>query len=113
MRMRYLLLILSLCSIFSTATLSLAQDSEQPKRKIVSQTAPHYPEIARRMHLTGTVRVAAIVAPDGKVKKVETLGGSPILVQAAQISLSQWRFAPAPAESKEVIEIRFDDANQQ
>lgn len=69
---------------------------------------PRYPEIARRMHLTGTVKVAAVVAPDGKVLKVETLGGSPILVQAAQISLSQWKFAPAAAESREVIEIHFD-----
>jgi len=112
MRMRYLL-ILTLCSIFSTAALSLAQDSAQPKRKIILQTMPHYPEIARRMHLTGTVKVAAIVTPDGKVKKVETLGGSPILVQAAQSSLSQWRFAPATAESREVIEIHFDAGDQQ
>jgi TonB family protein len=111
MRMRYLL-ILTLCSIFSTAALSLAQDSAQPKRKIISQTMPHYPEIARRMHLTGTVRVAAIVTPDGKVKNVETLGGSPILAQAAQASLSQWKFAPAAAESREVIEIHFNPDEQ-
>ncbi len=113
MRMRYLL-ILTLCSIFSTVASSPAQDSAaQPKRKIILQTMPHYPEIARRMHLTGTVKVAAIVTPDGKVKKVETLGGSPILVQAAQSSLSQWRFAPATAESREVIEIHFDPGDQQ
>ena len=113
MRIRYLL-VLALCSICSTVALSPAQDSSsQTKRKVVSQTVPHYPDIARRMHLTGTVKVAAIVAPDGKVKKVETLGGSPILVQAAQSSLSQWRFAPATAESREVIEIHFDEGDQQ
>ena len=78
----------------------------------MSQTMPHYPDIARRMHLTGTVRVAAIVAPDGKVKKVEAHGGSPILVQAAQESLYQWKFATATAESREVIEIHFEPGEQ-
>jgi outer membrane biosynthesis protein TonB len=59
------------------------------------------------MNLGGTVRVIAVVSPDGAVKKVEPLGGSPLLVQAAESAVSQWKFAPAGAESREIIELHF------
>jgi hypothetical protein len=42
------------------------------------------------------------------VKSVEPVGGSPLLIQAAQASITQWKFAPAGAESKEVIELHFN-----
>jgi membrane protein involved in colicin uptake len=52
------------------------------------------------------VKVVALVAPDGKVKKVQPVGGSPVLVQAAEAAVSQWKFAPG-AESNETIELHF------
>jgi TonB family protein len=90
-----------------------AQDSPPPSgRKVVRQTMPRYPDLARRLNLEGTVKVMAVVSPDGKVKKVDPVGGSPLLVQAAQEAVSQWKFAPASAESREVIELHFSP-NQQ
>jgi TonB family protein len=77
-------------------------------RKIVRKTSPHYPEIARRMNLDGTVKLIATVAPDGKVTSVQPMGGSPLLIQAGQDAIAQWKFAPAGAESKEVIELHFN-----
>jgi TonB family protein len=67
---------------------------------------PRYPDVARRMNLSGTVKVVAVVAADGKVKKVQPVGGSPVLVQAAESAVSQWKFAPG-AESNETIELHF------
>jgi TonB family protein len=67
---------------------------------------PTYPEIARKMSLGGTVRVIAIVAPDGEVKSVEPKGGSPILLRAAEDAVSKWKFASG-GESRETIEVRF------
>jgi len=58
------------------------------------------------MNLGGTVKVIAVVASDGSVKKVEPVGGSPILVQAAQSAISQWKYAPG-SESKETVELHF------
>ena len=58
------------------------------------------------MNLGGTVKVVAVVAPDGSVKRVEPLGGSPILVQAAQNAVTQWKFAPG-TESRETVELHF------
>jgi TonB family protein len=83
-----------------------AQDSS-PARKIVRQTVPVYPPLARQVNLVGTVKLIAVVAADGKVKAVEPVGGSPLLIEAAKDAIARWKFAPAPAESREVIELHF------
>jgi len=36
------------------------------------------------------------------------MGGSPVLIQSASDAVSKWKFAPASAESKELIELHFD-----
>lgn len=77
-------------------------------RKIVRKTMPRYPEVARRMNLSGTVKLVAIVGADGKVKSVEPVGGSPVLIQAAKDAITEWKFAPASSESKESIELHFN-----
>jgi TonB family protein len=109
-------LVLSLCAAADRAQAqnSSNQDSatqdpaKQTERKVVKQTMPRYPDLARRLSLAGTVKVMAVVMPDGKVKKVEPVGGSPLLVQAAEEAIFQWKFAPASAESREVIELHFN-----
>jgi TonB family protein len=65
-----------------------------------------YPEAAKRINLSGTVKVIAVVAADGNVKSVEALGGSPVLIPAARDAVSKWKFAPG-VESRESIEIHF------
>jgi TonB family protein len=78
------------------------------KRRILRQTNPSYPPIAKRMNLSGTVKVLATVQPDGTVKTVQPVGGSPVLIQAAQDAVYKWKFAAASGESKEPIEIHFN-----
>ncbi len=102
---RFLLLILTLCE--ATVVLAIAQDAA-PGRKLIHKTMPAYPALARQANLAGTVKVIAVVGPDGKVRAVEPLGGSPILIEAAKEAVVQWKFAPAPAESREVIELHFN-----
>src|SRR5579864_432001 len=51
-------------------------------RKVKSSVPPEYPELARRLNLKGTARVAATVSADGQVIKVTELGGNPILLDA-------------------------------
>jgi len=63
--------------------------------------------MAKRMRLVGTVKVTATVSADGSVKSVEPMGGSPVLIMAAQDAVNKWRFVPASGETKEVIEIHF------
>jgi TonB family protein len=82
------------------------QPSPESKRLIVLRVAPEYPLAAKRMGLGGTVKIVAMVGPDGSVKKVEPVGGSPILVQAAETAISRWKYA-AGVESQETVELHF------
>ena len=84
------------------------QASSESTRRIVRKLQPNYPELARKMGLTGTVRVLATVAPDGTVRTIEAMGGSPVLIKAAEDSIYKWKFASAAVETKEVIELRFN-----
>jgi TonB family protein len=108
MRMRYVLILFFVSSTFfgPAGSAQGQQSSTENVRRIVRQTAPAYPELARRMNLGGTVKVIAVVAADGNVKSVEPMGGSPVLIKAAQDAVAKWKFAPG-AESKEPIELHF------
>ena len=109
MRMRYAL-ILALAFSCCVGPTGWAQSQQSPNdagRKLVRKVEPRYPDIAKKMNLGGTVKLVAVVAADGKVTKVEPVGGSPILVEAAQSAITQWKFAPAGGESRETVELHF------
>jgi TonB family protein len=107
MRCRFLVLVVALLAGVMSA---LAQDSAptQPTRTVVHQVVPMYPEVARKMQMSGVVKLRAKVAPNGTVKSIEALGGSPLLVQAAEDAVRKWKYAPAPKETREMIELRFE-----
>ena len=86
--------------------LALSQQAES-QRKVISKVMPNYPELARRMHLEGTVKLMVTVAPNGTVKSTEAVGGSPVLVRAAEDTVYKWRWAPAPQDSRELVELQF------
>ncbi|HEY1676705.1 MAG TPA: energy transducer TonB [Candidatus Sulfotelmatobacter sp.] len=100
-----LILVLALTCIPGTLAVGQSQQT-QSGRKLIRRVDPQYPQLARNMNLGGTVKVVAVVASDGSVKKVEPVGGSPILVQAAENAVTQWKFAPG-AESRETVELHF------
>ena len=81
--------------------------TDELNRKPKTKVSPVYPELARRMSITGTVRLAVVVAPNGQVKNTKAIGGHPILVNAAVDAMRQWKFEPAPGESSGVVEFKF------
>jgi TonB family protein len=107
MKNRIAVALFVLLSILSVASYSVAQESSESVRKILSRVPPQYPNLARSMNIKGSVRAVALVAPNGTVKSVEVKGGHPVLVEEAQKALRQWKFEPASKESYEIIEIRF------
>lgn len=103
-----LVLFLLLSHWFGLATPAGAQQSGSDNgRKVVRRVEPRYPEMAKKMNISGTVKLFAVVAGNGTVKAVELVGGSPLLVQASQDAVKEWKFTPAAAESKELIELHF------
>lgn len=77
-------------------------------RKVLSHAAPVYPDLAKKMHIRGTVRVEVIVRPNGTVKSTRVLGGNPVLINAAQDAVTKWKFEPSQGETTEVVQLTFD-----
>ena len=83
---------------------AIAQDAG---RKRIRDPKPLYPALARTMNLTGTVKLEATVAPNGSVKTVDIKGGNPLLGQAAQFTVREWKWEKAEHETTEIVEVRF------
>lgn len=108
MWMRYVLALFLLFSSFSGLENRAQGQQANPDsvRRILRQTSPTYPELAKKMNLGGTVKVVAVVMANGDVKSVEPVGGSPVLIKAAQDAVAKWKFAPG-TESRESVELHF------
>jgi len=68
---------------------------------------PITPELAKKMHIVGVVKLEAVVRPNGTVKTTRVIGGNPVLVVAAADAVSKWKFEPAQNETTEVIQLKF------
>jgi TonB family protein len=77
-------------------------------RKVRSRVVPAYPDVARSAHITGKVKIEAVIAADGHVASTRIVGGSPLLVNAAVEALQKWRFEAGPSDTTEIIEFQFD-----
>ncbi|PYV57068.1 MAG: hypothetical protein DMG90_11170 [Acidobacteria bacterium] len=109
--MRRTVAVAVLCACFSlSGAYSSAQQAESTEntRKVVSRPNPVYPALARTMSLRGSVRLDAVVAPNGTVRSVVLRGGHPVLAQAAQSAIMKWRWEPANHDTHEPIEVKFD-----
>jgi TonB family protein len=89
---------------------AVGEDNEI-SRKVKSKVSPTYPEIARRMNISGTVKLVVVVTPNGSVKTTKVLGGHPLLVSAAEDAVKKWKFETAPAEDSGVVEFTFRPDN--
>ncbi|MBV9074183.1 MAG: energy transducer TonB [Acidobacteria bacterium] len=90
--------------------LAFVLHADDSSRKIKVRVNPQYPELARRMNVSGAVKLELVVAANGQVKSVRPLGGHPLLIDAAQSAVKQWKYEPGP-EATEVVEIRFNNGN--
>ncbi len=78
---------------------------EVQQAKLVKNTAPAYPILAKRARIEGTVRLQAFISKDGSVQKVEVLSGHAVLAQSAVEAVQQWRYKPTElnGEAVEVV----------
>src|ERR1700704_2353892 len=91
--------------VATSAPLAWGQEIE---RKTKSKVTPVYPELARRMNITGVVKVQITVAANGSVKNVKLVGGHPVLANVALDAVKKWRFETGPQESTGIVEFHFD-----
>ena len=81
--------------------------NDEGKRKLKSKSVVTYPEIARRMNISGRVKIEVVIAPDGRVRNARAIGGHPILVQSCLEAIKDWRYEPAGEETTQIIEFEF------
>lgn len=86
--------------------LALAQSPEST-RKVTSRVTPAYPELAKKMHIQGVVKVEVVVRANGTVKSTRALGGNPVLIDAATDAVSKWKFEPSAADTTEIVQLTF------
>jgi TonB family protein len=98
----------SLLLATSLAAPAVAVGQEEVIRKVKSQVAPTYPELARKMHISGNVKVQITIAPNGTIKTVKLVGGHPLLANAAMDSVKKWRYEAAKGETTTVVEFHFN-----
>ena len=85
----------------------LAAGALADTRKPVANPVPEYPEIARRMNITGMVRMEIVIAADGTIKSVKAIGGHPLLVDAVEKALKKWKYVPAGTETTMQLDFKF------
>jgi len=51
--------------------------NDEGKRKLKTKSGVTYPELARRMNISGKVRIEVVIAPDGRVRSARVVGGIP------------------------------------
>lgn len=104
-----LLAVLALAVAGITVSVRAQQaQTEEIARRAKSKVAPVYPELARKMNITGTAKVEVVVSPNGTVKDARVVGGHPVLASAALDAVKKWRFEPAPVESTGIIDFKFE-----
>jgi TonB family protein len=86
-----------------------AQAQEESTRKVKSRVDPMYPELARRMHIGGTVKLQVVINKDGSVKSTKVIGGPPLLIDASVDAVKRWKFEEAKEETTQPVEFKYSN----
>lgn len=93
--------------VLTSLALSQSSQASNSTRKVTSRIAPTYPDLAKKMHIQGVVKVEAIVRANGTVKSTRAIGGNPVLIDAATDAVSKWKFEPSAADTTEIVQLTF------
>jgi protein TonB len=79
--------------------------------KLMRQVKPAYPPLAVQAHISGTVRLAAIIGRDGTIQNLQVVSGHPLLTPAAFEAVKHWRYQPTLLNGEAVEVITQIDVN--
>jgi TonB family protein len=105
---RWIAMGLLVISGWVAATAPLARAEDELTRRAKVKPAPVFPELARRMSISGVVKIQITVDRSGAVKNLKVVGGHPLLAGAAVDAIKKWKFDPGPDENTGIVEFRFD-----
>lgn len=86
---------------------ALALPARAEVRAVKARVQAVYPEIAKRMKITGDVKLTVTVNADGKVTDAKATSGNRMLSAAAEDAVKKWRFEPGAGATTEDVTISF------
>jgi protein TonB len=91
---------------------SLRIGGQAQQARLIKQFPAAYPATAKSWHITGNVRVLAVVGKSGRVRKATAISGPEILHSAAVGSVMKWIYSPAilngePVEAQTQVDVNF------
>jgi TonB family protein len=91
----------------------LHEDSSDFFKRLIAAPHPVYPELAKRAHIQGVVKLQVKVKTDGSVEVQKILQGEPVLAEAAIEAVKKWRANPAsingtPVETISTVTFDFE-----
>jgi TonB family protein len=101
-------LLLTLVTVLSISARPAFADDEGG-RKVKNKVQPVYPDLAKRMNVTGSVKVEVVISPNGTIKSTKVIGGHPLLIEPAVDAIKKWRFEPGSEETTTTVEFRFNN----
>lgn len=109
--MRSTVRVMAFALVALTTVLGASQNApatEHAERKVITRVVPIYPDLARKMHIHGVVRIETVVRANGSVKSTRVVGGNPVLLDAAVDAIGKWKFEPGPSETTELVQLTFE-----
>jgi protein TonB len=70
--------------------------------KLLSSVPPVYSSLARSQHVTGDVKIDALIDANGHVTSTKVISGPTLLHQAAVDALRKWKYQPATLDGEPV-----------
>jgi TonB family protein len=92
----------------SVKTLAITSGSNRGERILLAHADPEYPEILRKMHIGGTVRLRVTISAKGNVETAVLLGGNPILGENAITAVKRWVYVAGSSPTTVEVSIPFD-----
>ena len=80
--------------------------------RLLSSVPPAYPAFAKTQHVSGDVRIDALIDATGRVSSMKVVSGPGLLHQAAMDALRQWKYQPAtlngsPVATRLTVTLQF------
>ena len=86
----------------SAPAVALAVGGDVKPAKMISAVQPIYPILAKSQHVSGDVKIDALIDANGRVTTMKVFSGPTLLHQAAMDALRQWKYQAATLDGKPV-----------
>ncbi len=78
---------------------------------LIQKVTPAYPAVAKQARIQGTVRLEAIISPEGRISNLQLITGHPLLIESAIDAVSQWVYKPTLLNGNPVEVLTQIDVN--